>query len=163
MLTAIGDRIAVALPTFVVKVGYWAREPNVSSVYLSLGREDYAPRERKLTLHIDLFHRAAAGTDDASCYRELELYQQQIEDESLDWLQQQTGVIVAEIKSWEQSGGAFVPTYGSRLTLTVTDIYARRVAVSQSPMSTLTNGARSRYLHIAGHSPVEVGDPDGNL
>lgn len=125
LLPAIATALAAQLEGYTTAVGAWARLPGVDTVHVQLARMDIVNnRERTLRLHVDLFVQPPADiTDSIATAKKLEVAQAITETVLVNTLPA-LGAITVSLKSWENDGGVFYPTWGSRLTLDVTLWYA---------------------------------------
>ncbi len=125
LLQSLAAKLAEAMPGYTTAVGAWARVPNTDTAHVQLARQDIDQnRERTLRLHIDLFVQPPADIADAlSTAVKLEAAQQQTEVVLINTLHA-LGALTVTLKSWENDGGVFYPTWGSRLTVDVTLWYA---------------------------------------
>lgn len=121
LLQAIAAKLAEAMPGYTTAVGAWARVPNTDTAHVQLARQDIEQnRERTLRLHIDLFVQPPADIADAlATASKLEAAQQQTEAVLINTLPA-LGALTVTLKSWENDGGVFLPTWGSRLALEAT-------------------------------------------
>lgn len=120
LLNAIAAKLADDLEGYTTAVGAWARVPNIDTAHIQLARQDIEEnRERTLRIHIDLFVQPPADVADAlATAAKLEDAQQRTEAAVINSLPA-LGALTVTLKSWENDGGIFLPTWGSRLTLDV--------------------------------------------
>ena len=126
LLQSLADKLGESLAGYRAEVGAWARVPNVGAVHVQLARMDIVNnRERTLRLHVDLFVQPPVDdiTDSIATAAKLEAAQAITETVLVNTLPA-LGAITVSLKSWENDGGVFYPTWGSRLTLDVTLWYA---------------------------------------
>jgi hypothetical protein len=123
LLAGLEAELILDLPDFLVKAGTWLAAPNVDAVHLQVAKETAQGYGfAGYTLYIDLFVRVAAGEPHLVGYRKLDEYQQVIEQRLKEFSRVTPGVTSIFGLSWEQDGGAFVPTFASRLTALATCI-----------------------------------------
>lgn len=135
LLEGLATDIKAVLPDFVVEAGTWGIAPNVNAVHIALAKD--TPQGMgfsSYTLHIDLFVRVAAGDPHLAGYHKLDEYQQVIEYRLKEFAQATGEVINIKHQSWEPDGGAFVPTYASRLTTLVTCLTDEHFCSASEPL-----------------------------
>ena len=125
LLQALAVKLAEALTGYHAEVGAWARVPNTDSVHVQLARQDIEQnRERMNRLHIDLFVQPPVDIADALSTAHKLAAAQAVTEAVVVTQLPALGAINVTLKSWENDGGIFLPTWGSRLTLDVQTYHA---------------------------------------